>query len=451
MNDIISRRKVLGCFVAGAVASLVSACGGGGDGSGGAVDAAEVNAQKNSKSGTTTFAVTSPAQNSAATPTFTVSGTAGTAWVNVAIYSGSTKLGADVTPSGGKWSTTVNMGTLTGAQTLTVMAFSVAAGKAGGTSTSASLNVTIGAVAVTPPVSTKLPFWGVNCHYIDGGWYSQTPIAQQVALMQLIGVESCRQDMYDIGDAQTIAGLISQFAPIKVMPCYIPTYSGTTAQVYAAAYADGVAIAKLMAGKVPMIEIGNEWNLASINGNAQGNLPSQYNQASTTYYQAIQAGFCNGFRATDPTSQTQLAVNTTYVYFGWLQMIVNNTLPNGASTGYTCNFDVATWHDYATGGDMANTSTPSGNVNVLQSIKAITSKPIYFSECGGGAANESATATDAYIASQIPLMLADAQVEGTCFYELVDYTDGAFGLATSTGSIKPQGTALKNLIAANPR
>jgi hypothetical protein len=441
----------MGCLVAGAVASLVSACGGGGDGTGGAVDAAAVDAQKNSKGGTTTFAVTSPAQNAAASSTFTVSGTAGMQWVNVAIYSGSTKLGADVTPSGGKWSTTVNMGTLTGAQTLTVMAFSVAAGKAGGTSTSASLAVTIGAAAVTPPLVTKLPYWSVNCHYAQGGWYSKTPIAQQVALIQLIGAEAARQDMYNLQDAQTIAGLIPQFAPIKVMPCYIPTYSGTTAQVYAAAYADGVAIAKLMAGKVPMIEIGNEWNLASINGSAQGNLPSQYNQATTTYYQAIQAGFCNGFRANDPTSQTLLAVNTTYVYFGWLSMIVNNTLPNGAPTGYTCNFDVATWHDYQTGGDMANTSTPSGNVNVLQSIKAITSKPIYFSECGAGAPNVAASATNNYIATQIPLMLAEPQVEGVSFYELVDFIDGSYGLATSTGSIKSQGTALKNLIAANPR
>src|SRR5476649_1187291 len=112
MNDLITRRKVLGCLMAGAIAPLVSACGGGGSGTSGAVDNAEVNAEKASTGSTTAFAVTSPAQNASATSTFTVSGTSGAQWVNVAIYSGSTKLSSDVTPSGGKWSATVKMGTL---------------------------------------------------------------------------------------------------------------------------------------------------------------------------------------------------------------------------------------------------------------------------------------------------------------------------------------------------
>ena len=66
MNDLIARRKVLGCLMASAIAPLVSACGGGSSGSSGAVDAAEVNAQKSSTTSTTAFAVTSPAQNAAA-------------------------------------------------------------------------------------------------------------------------------------------------------------------------------------------------------------------------------------------------------------------------------------------------------------------------------------------------------------------------------------------------
>lgn len=452
MNDLISRRKVLGCLVAGAVASLVSACGGGGDGSGGAVDAAAVDAQKNSKTGTTAFAVTSPAQNASATSTFTVSGTAGTQWVNVAVYSGSTKLGADVTPSGGKWSTTVNMGTLAGAQTLTVMAFSVAAGKAGGTSTSASLAVTIGATAVTAPAVTKLPYWAVNCHYNQGGIYESMPLSQQTALIQALGASGARQDAYNISNLTTLANIVVPgMAPVQVIPCYIPSYSGTVAQIYAAAYADGQAAASLLAGKVPMIEIGNEWNLADIIGNDQGNLPSQFNETSTAQSMAIMEGFCQGFRAGDPTSQTLLGVNCTYVEFGWLQMIVNNTLPNGSAAGHVINFDVVTWHDYLTGGDMDSTNTPSGVVNVFNGIAALTSKPIYFSECGAGDPSESTSAVEAYIPAQLGEMLAHSQVKGSCWYELFDYTDGTYGLYDANGNIKAVGTAYKNFVTANPR
>ncbi|MGX6999939.1 hypothetical protein [Caballeronia sp. KNU42] len=479
----------------------------------------------------TTLTISSPAAGAAEGETFSVTGIAGSQWVNVSVFDDATgtKVGTDVTPGvGGAFTIPVNMGALSGTRQIDVIGFTVPAGQSGGTQATASVSVTItpaptlavsaptngfsqaspvtvsgttnqssvvisnaaGAVlaTVTPangafstsltlaagsyalsvsagtatpvavsgtvtaaPPAAKLPYWAVNCHYNQGGWYSQTPIATQVALMQLIGAEGCRQDMYDVGDAQTIAGLISQFAPIKVLPCYIPTYSGSTAQVYAAAYADGQTLAGLFAGKVPMVEIGNEWNLADISGNAQGNLPSNFNESETVYSMAVMAGFCEGFRSKDPTSQTLLGVNTTYVEFGWLQMIVNNTLPNGSASGYTINFDVATWHDYQTGGDMANTSTPSGNVNVLQSIKAITSKPIYFSECGAGNPNLSVAATQAYISSQLPEMLADSQVEGSCWYELVDFTDGDYGLADSNGNIKAQGTALKNFIAANPR
>src|SRR5471032_691693 len=187
MNNLITRRKVLGGLGVICIEPLISACGGGSSGStGSAVDAAEVNAQKNTTGSTTAFAVTSPAQNATASSTFTVSGTAGTQWVNVAIYSGGTKLSSDVTPSGGKWSTTVKMGTLTGAQTLTVMAFSVAAGKSGGTSATVSLNVTIGAASASG--LGVLPYFGVNCHYNQGGLYQSISLAQQVSLMTANGM-----------------------------------------------------------------------------------------------------------------------------------------------------------------------------------------------------------------------------------------------------------------------
>jgi hypothetical protein len=107
------------------------------------------------------FTVSSPASGSAEGTTFTMSGTAGSNWVNVAVYdSGGNKVGADVTPSGGAWSTTINMGSETGSQTLTAMAFSVPPGQSGGTSASVTETYTIGTgggatLAVTAPANNS--------------------------------------------------------------------------------------------------------------------------------------------------------------------------------------------------------------------------------------------------------------------------------------------------------
>jgi len=479
----------------------------------------------------TTLTISSPAAGAAEGETFSVTGIAGSQWVNVSVFDDATgtKVGTDVTPgAGGAFTIPVNMGALSGTRQLDVIGFSVPAGQSGGTQATASVSVTItpapalavsapsngfsqaspvtvsgttnqpsvvianaaGAVlatvtptngafstsltlaagsyaltvsagtaspvavsgTVTAPAATKLPYWAVNCHYNQGGIYESMPLPQQTALIQALGASGARQDAYNIANLTTLANIVVPgMAPVQVIPCYIPSYSGTVAQIYAAAYADGQAAASLLAGKVPMIEIGNEWNLADIIGNDQGNLPSQFNETSTAQSMAIMEGFCQGFRAGDPTSQTLLGVNCTYVEFGWLQMIVNNTLPNGSAAGHVINFDVVTWHDYLTGGDMDATNTPSGVVNVFNGIAALTSKPIYFSECGAGDPSESTSAVEAYIPAQLGEMLAHSQVKGSCWYELFDYTDGTYGLYEANGNIKAVGTAYKNFVTANPK
>src|SRR5471032_3360718 len=268
MNNLITRRKVLGGLGVICIEPLISACGGGSSGStGSAVDAAEVNAQKNTTGSTTAFAVTSPAQNATASSTFTVSGTAGTQWVNVAIYSGGTKLSSDVTPSGGKWSATVKMGTLTGAQTLTVMAFSVAAGKSGGTSTSASLNVTIGAAAVPTPAAGVLPDFGINAHYVQGGVYQSIPLFFFFKQKTAYEMTTCRQDCYDQPGMTALANtVIPGMKGITVLPVVASTPTGSSvSSAYTQGYQLGVAAANTFAGLVPVIEMGNEYDEACVN------------------------------------------------------------------------------------------------------------------------------------------------------------------------------------------
>ena len=456
MNNLITRRKVLGGLVAGCIAPLISACGGGSSGStGSAVDAAEVNAQKNTTGSTTAFAVTSPAQNATASSTFTVSGTAGTQWVNVAIYSGSTKLSSDVTPSGGKWSATVKMGTLTGAQTLTVMAFSVAAGKSGGTSTSASLNVTIGAAAVTTPAAGVLPYFGINAHYVQGGVYQSIPLAQQVSLMTANGMTTCRQDCYDQPGMTALANtVIPGMKGITVLPVVASTPTGSSvSSAYTQGYQLGVAAANTFAGLVPVIEMGNEMDIACVNNNVDGNLPSHYNSTAPLYV-AFQAGLCNGFRSVDTTGKTKVMLGgIAYIHFGFLQMIVSNIQPNGSAMSTApATFDMIAWHYYYTGGNMESVSGLSGTYNVFTSIAQISTKPIYFSECGIGQSSASTSTSTgvAYINQAMAQMVAQPQVVGFNFYELYDHTDG-YGLYNNSGVAYGWRPTLSSFIAANPK
>jgi hypothetical protein len=129
-----------------------------------------------------------------------MSGTAGTEWVNVAVYnSAGTKVGADVTPSGGTWSTTIDMGAVTGSQVLTATAFSVPAGQSGGTSTS---------VNETYIISGSLPYYGINCHYNQGGQYTSNSLAVQVSLTSVNGMTACRQDCWNTAAMQALADTV---------------------------------------------------------------------------------------------------------------------------------------------------------------------------------------------------------------------------------------------------
>jgi len=105
----------------------------------------------------TTLTISSPAAGAAEGETFSVTGIAGSQWVNVSVFDDATgtKVGTDVTPgAGGAFTIPVNMGALSGTRQLDVIGFSVPAGQSGGTQATASVSVTITpapALAVSAP------------------------------------------------------------------------------------------------------------------------------------------------------------------------------------------------------------------------------------------------------------------------------------------------------------
>lgn len=107
---------------------------------------------------------------------------------------------------------------------------------------------------------------------------------------------------------------------------------------------------------------------------------------------------------------------------------------------------------YYTGGNMESVSGLSGTYNVFTSIAQISTKPIYFSECGIGQSSASTSTSTgvAYINQAMAQMVAQPQVVGFNFYELYDHTDG-YGLYNNSGVAYGWRPTLSSFIAANPK
>lgn len=410
--------------------------------------------------------INSPALSASLSATFVVSGSAGSAWVNCAVWDSASgvKVGVDSTPVSGTYASSVNMGSLSGTRTLIVRGFSVPAGSPGGSQTAVTRVVLVtnnpGSVS-TSTAPALVPYYGANGHYIQGGVYSSVPFSTQAALLTNLGLKTYRQDCYDANGMSVLAAVVvpgfSAFG-VTVIPCFIPDPSayGSPSAAEAAAYSLGVTAANKFVGVVAAIEFGNEWDLVCITDNfgTDGNIKSQYGQSITALYMAWMAGFTRGVRSVDTTGQLKIGMNGTYIHFGWLDMIINNTLPNGAASGYMIALDFVTWHYYNTGGDMQSVFGHSGTYNVFNSIAALTSLPVYFSEVGAGNNSSSSATITAYINSQMPEFASHSQVKGWGYYELIDFTDGGYGIYSWNGSTftaKGFASTLSSFIAANPR
>jgi hypothetical protein len=411
-----------------------------------------------------TLSVSSPVAGASEPATFSVVGVAGSEWVNVAVFDDATgaKVGADTTPTPGSGAFTipVNMGTLTGTRQLDVIGFSVVAGQPGGTQSTVSVSVVLSTVVTPPPPpATTLPFHGVNGHYVDGGAYS-SGIAQQVADMQYMGVKSIRQDCGSSGDLTTIAGLITQFAPIMVQPIFNVYPTGTNeTTIYNQYFTYGQNAATAVAGKVPVIELMNEPENQFLGAPANNGQNITDFSAYNSKWPALRGacrGFIAGFRSVDTTKQTLIAgPSVGWLHYGLLDGLWKGTAPDGTSGHPTCQWDLTNFHWYYDDGNIENAGNT--NTNVVQYLKTAYGVPIILTETGVQY-SLSESAIDTYIGTIVAWMVANATkygIVGYNHYELynLDANSGfLMGLYSSRG-VKNAGRAdaMKAAIAANPR
>jgi hypothetical protein len=433
----------------------------------------------------TTFTVDSPADGATVSGTVQFTGKAGSQWVNVAVYDASNnyaKIGADTTPSNGQYSISVATASLpNGARTIYVMAFSVAAGQSGGTSTTTVRTLTVNNQAASNcwPTSGAV-YFGADGHINQPGPYANVPLSQQIADLKNIFGNTPNTIFYRALDAAMGADVFPALAtqlqqagiiPIVSMVIY-PDWSSFTSQTQAYNYAYGIATQAVQAApNVAYWIIGNEWNWQEPIKSQYANLGLYASDwsgaASFPVYLGMAAGAIAGIRDHNPSAKIVGGANGGWTLIGFSVALANG-LKNYNGRNLLWDYTNVHWYnDAALGGPpdaVGNWGLPDnyddGQYSVY-SLLASIGKPLFFDEFGSGDAGSPSSNGAAAGQKLVGLMnnfvshsagtSSSAGVVAGTIYQL--YSDNSayrlYDTSGSTSTISPQGQAVKNWIAQN--
>lgn len=325
-------------------------------------------------------------------------------------------------------------------------------------------NFTVGtASAPSTPSNPSTPapagpgmFYGINGHW-GRNTYSALPIATQKGDLADLGVGVIRTDIYNVDNAKMIVTNAAAVAPVKVIPIYLFSLTGSTEQSsYDAAYSLAASMTTVLQGKVPYYEIGNEYD-APCYLSGDGNVPSQYDNTCFQKYRGLMRGITDGIRSVDKSTPIIGGAIAGWLHYAWTDMLWNGTQPDGSSGHPQVRWDATVCHWYSDMGSITNACGGSGCYNVLDILKSHYGKPIYLTEFGVrpyAFASESAMA-DYMTNTMLPMMLNNADkygIAGIDWYQLYSDAEGSYGVIDGDGKTKTaKYNALKNFIAAHPR
>jgi len=342
--------------------------------------------------------------------------------------------------------------------------------QSGGTVIAAPLNLRAGS-----------QMWGAAGHFDQGGPYTTIPIAQQIRdLQNIFGTVPGTVVYRAFGDGvQTgFASAVSQFQAAGIIPIVMvityPTWTAfaNEAAAYNFAYAS-VAASIASAPNNLVWEIGNEWILQSplVLPSNGGLLASDYNsQASYPLYRGAMAGAVAAIRDKGgPNSQALCSVMSGWTFQGFTLALAADLVSYTPQGGRNLmwDFTVVHWYNDTNGpsspDQMTDPANFNGGLNTF-TLQKPAGRPLFFTEFGSSTGNITSYESDAgtRITGIMTSMHNHAAVTNTeagccggCVYMLYQmpgvqtdyylyrYTSG------STGTIAPQGTAVKAWIASN--
>jgi Glycosyl hydrolase catalytic core len=438
-----SRRTFLASLLAGAGSLALAGCGGGG----GSSDSAVANSSAKAKA-----AVSESAQGTTIPPAASFTDAYGTTWTlaNGLVTGGGYNTGFPGTPVlMVYWNHSIYAETSAGAWYLY---------GANGWNASSDPRGATAAAAVSNNV-----FYGINGHMAwPSGIYSSMTAAQQLALLQDLGVTNYRADVAGSGMAQTLAtALAGPFAGsgVSILPCINPmSYDQTASETdaYDLGYELAVSITTPLKGLVSVIECGNELDANGLIGNGAGNAATDYNPAYWPAFRGVLRGMIDGVKSVDPTIRCGINVGVPMAYTA-LQMLWLGITPNGTATGLLGGtplaWDITMFHWYESSGDITRAG-PQGLINVLDVLSSSFGLPIWLTEWGFQT-SDSAQQQATYVTNTLneyASLRSKYNIQSVMFYELIDAsTSDAYGLVMSDGVTKTQAYyAFKNFVASNP-
>lgn len=488
-----SRRKFLSGLLAGAGTLALAACGGGG-GASGAGASTSVNTSNSTNPANTSTNTSSATSTGTTTVSGTTTGSSGTQNT-----SSTTDTSGTSTPSGTSSAATESTSGTTippasaiidsaGAQwTLSNGAVLKAAVDTDFPATSTLLlywNHTVYAedgsgnwyvsgnngwsVSSDPRSTTSIPpvtslFYGMNGHmaYTSGVYATVTP-AEQLALLQDLGVNNYRADVYNQNDAQLLANILTGVfanSGVSILPCMLPVFlnqSGTETDAYNLGYQLAVSVATPLKGLVKYIECGNELDAGGLVSTPPGSSFSDFNPAYWPAYRGVIRGMIDGVKSVDPTIQCGVDVGVPLAYPA-LQMLWNGITPDGSPTGVSgatpVRWDVTMYHWYESSGDIQGAGA-NGNINVLEILSQSFGLPIWLTEWGF-VPSDSAAAQASYVTGRLNeyySVRTQYNLQSIMLYELISTASSDdFGLIETDGTTKtPAYAAFKSFTAANP-
>ena len=301
-------------------------------------------------------------------------------------------------------------------------------------------------VANPPPASCsngpRSVFYGINGHVAQGGPYSTSDDATQIAQLKALGMTVYAQDVWDTVSAQRVARLarVAAQACVDVLTLLVPDFKRAADE--AAAYRDGrklgVDAATAMHGLVHFYQVGNECDNDTI-VYGHGDYPGEYDNLRFTKARGSILGMIDGVKAMDPSAKI-LMCSTGWMHYGFTDMLSAGSQPDGTRGHPVPQWDITAWHWYS---DM-NDITDAHGVNVLKHLKDTYRKPIWITEYG---ARPSLSESEAglYLVGRKALagFLANAKtydIQNVDLYSLYDDRanggDGDYGVVENNAATK---------------
>jgi hypothetical protein len=314
-----------------------------------------------------------------------------------------------------------------------------------------------------PPVTPNSLFYGVNGHMAyNSGIYNDLSAAQQLAILQDLGVTNYRCDIAGAGMARVLAdALTGAFANsgVAILPVLNPRSAGwdpdgSESAAYQLGYNLGVHCATPLRGLVKYIECGNELDSIGLKIAGDGSHTSDWNPSQWPSFRGVTRGMIDGVKAVDSSIECGVNVGIPMAYRA-LQMLWDGITPDGTAQGVSgaasLRWDFTSYHWYHSSGDIECAGINNACVNVLQVLRDSFNVPIWLTEWGWNGQNDTPQIAQGYVQwamEKYHRVRTQYNIQTIMLYAVIDES---YGLLQDDG-VTRNGTyqVFKDFIAANP-